>query len=417
MHIWLITVGEPWPTDGDNPRLHRTGINAGFLAARGHDVVSWSGTFDHFTKTERTGHDLEFSAPQNYPIVGLYAGTYNRNVSIKRIRYHREVARRFRAEAARRSAPEIIVVSLTPLELARAAVEYGREKNIPVIVDVRDLWPDAWADQLPAPLRPFRHILLKPFYDDLKHAVRGATAIIGITDAMVDWAMTSTGRARGALDRAFPLVYLTQQPDAAAIAAARKHWLSEGVGASPDEIVGCFFGNVSHRAEFETPFRAIAEMPDALRSRIKLVMCGRGENEALVRDYAARVPQIHFHGWADAPHIRALMEISHFGLLPYPPDFDFMMSLPNKVFEYLSGGLPIITSLPGETEKLFARYGCGKTYTSGQPKTFEAILQGFVSNPGELAALTAGARAAGSAYDATAISVSFETYLENVLRR
>jgi glycosyltransferase involved in cell wall biosynthesis len=160
----------------------------------------------------------------------------------------------------------------------------------------------------------------------------------------------------------------------------------------------------------------MAEMPEDLRSRVKLVMCGRGENQALVESYAARIPQIVYNGWADAPQIRALMEISHFGLLPYPPDFDFKMSLPNKVSEYLSGGLPIVTSLPGETEKLFAEYSCGVLYRSGEPKTFQAVIQSFVTDPARLAALTQGAKAAGAARDATVNTSSFEDYLTGIAK-
>ena len=416
MRIWLITVGEPWHTDGDKPRLHRTGINAGFLAARGHDVTCWSGTFDHFTKTERTGRDVEFSGPEGYQVIGLYAGTYQRNVSLKRIRYHGEIAKRFRTMAETQPAPDIILVSLTPLELAREAVAYGRARNIPVVVDVRDLWPDAWADQLPSPLRPFRHILLKPFYDDLKRAVRGATAIIGITDAMVDWAMASTGRQGGLQDQAFPLVYLTQQPDEKDVAAARQHWQALGVGKKPGTLVGCFFGNVSHRAEFDTPLRAMAALPDDIRDRVQLVMCGRGENEDLIRRYAATTPGIIFNGWASAPQIRALMEVSHFGLLPYPSDFDFMLSLPNKIFEYLSGGLPIVTSLPGETEKLFAAHDCGVLYRSGDPESFAAILRRFLDDPARLVQLAEGARKAGRTYDPVASSKRLEAYLEAMVK-
>ena len=43
MRIWLITVGEPLPTDGAE-RLLRAGILADMLSAKGHDVVFWTST-------------------------------------------------------------------------------------------------------------------------------------------------------------------------------------------------------------------------------------------------------------------------------------------------------------------------------------------------------------------------------------
>jgi len=414
MRIWLVTVGEPWPTDGDNPRMHRTGINAAFLAARGHDVTYWSGTFDHASKTERTGRDVEFDTAQNYRLVGIHAGSYQRNVSLARIRYHGAVTRRFREMAEKRQSPELIVVSLTPLELARAAVEYGKARGIPVIVDVRDMWPDIWAEKLPAPLQPFRGLLFRPFYVDRKKAVRGATAIIGITDAAVDWALDAVGRKRGPRDRGFPLVYPARNPAEADIAAATEYWRGLGIGSKRDEIVGCFFGTFTTRVDFETPLKALAQMPESLRSRFKLVLCGQGENEALIARYAAMTPQIVHHKWVDAPQIMALMRLSRFGLLPYPPTLDFVRSLPNKVFEYLNGGLPIFTSLRGEVEALFDAYGCGALYDDGAPASFQALLAGYAGHPEHLDVLAQGAQAAARTYDSISVSTAFEAYLSEL---
>ena len=417
MRIWLITVGEPWPTDGNLPRLHRTGINAGFLAGLGHDVVSWSGTFDHASKTERRESDIEFLAPQGYRLIGIHAGTYERNVSLKRIAYHRAVTRKFQQMAEKEQAPDIIVVSLTPLELARAAVAYGRRVNIPVVVDVRDMWPDIWAEKLPSALQPMKGLIFAPFYNDLKHTVRGATSLIGITESAIDWALANAGRTRGPLDRAFPLVYLTEYPAEDKIAGAEWHWRSLGIGSNPNELIGCFFGTFTTRVDFETPLKAMNEMPEALRSRIKLVLCGRGEDEALIRRYAEKTPQIIAHEWVDAPEIMALMRLSNFGLLPYPPTLDFIRSLPNKVFEYLNGGLPIVTSLRGEVEVLFSEYSCGAFYETLVPRSFEALIAKFVSDPGQLVRLADGARAACKAYNPVSTCHTFEVYLRGLTDR
>ncbi len=415
MRIWLVTVGEPWPTDGDHPRLHRTGINAGFLASRGHEVTSWSGTFDHASKTERTGRDTDSTTEQGYRLIGICAGTYERNVSLKRIKYHREVTRRFREMVKTEPTPDIIVVSLTPLELARAAVEYGSQHNIPVVVDVRDMWPDIWAEQLPGPAQALKGLIFAPFYNDLKIAIRGATAVIGITDAAVDWALVHAGRCRGPLETGFPLAYVTNRPAEDKIEAALQYWRSLGVGAS-GEIVGCFFGTFTTRVDVDTPLRAVVDMPEAMCSRVKLVFCGRGENEDLIRGYAAKSSQIICHEWVHSPEIVALMRLSSFGVLPYPPTLDFIRSLPNKVFEYLSAGLPIISSLRGEIEGLFAQFNCGALYETKNPNSFANILSSALDRPDMLVKMSEGAKAAGACYDPISICTRFETFLEKVVR-
>jgi len=178
-----------------------------------------------------------------------------------------------------------------------------------------------------------------------------------------------------------------------------------------NEIVGCFFGTFTTRVDFETPLRGFSQMPETLRKQVRLVFCGRGENENLIRRYAQSVPQIICPGWTNAPQIVTLMQLSKFGLLPYPPSSDFVRSLPNKVFEYLNGGLPIITSLRGEIENLFSAYECGALYQTNLPGSFERLLSDLVQNPGRLDQMARGAQQALRAYDSAAISHDFERYL------
>jgi len=39
LSIWLITVGEPLPIEGNRDRLWRTGLLAETFTGRGHDVL------------------------------------------------------------------------------------------------------------------------------------------------------------------------------------------------------------------------------------------------------------------------------------------------------------------------------------------------------------------------------------------
>lgn len=41
------------------------------------------------------------------------------------------------------------------------------------------------------------------------------------------------------------------------------------------------------------------------------------------------------------------------------------MSLPNKPFEYMAGGLPVVSSLEGELQELLETHRCGLTYRAG----------------------------------------------------
>ena len=60
-----------------------------------------------------------------------------------------------------------------------------------------------------------------------------------------------------------------------------------------------------------------------------------------------------FPGWVNKPEIWILMRIAQVGLAPYRSTEDFIISIPNKAIEYMSAGLPVISSL-----KMIIRIAC-----------------------------------------------------------
>ena len=93
---------------------------------------------------------------------------------------------------------------------------------------------------------------------------------------------------------------------------------------------------------------------------IQFVLCGDGSNLGKYKKMALGMDSVLFPGWVDASKIAALMELSAVGLAPYAKNT--RMSLPNKPFEYIAGGLPVISSIQGEMKELLARHQCGRTY-------------------------------------------------------
>jgi glycosyltransferase involved in cell wall biosynthesis len=78
-------------------------------------------------------------------------------------------------------------------------------------------------------------------------------------------------------------------------------------------------------------------------------------------------------GWLSSAAIAVLMEWSAVALAAYTAGVP--QGLPNKIFEYLSAGLPILSSLRGETERLLAQHDCGLSYQAGNAEGFQAALE------------------------------------------
>lgn len=390
MYVWLVTVGEPLPTDGADDRLLRAGILANMLVERGHKVVWWSSTFDHVRKVHRFQEDTFIDINGLFRIILLHSTAYKKNVSISRILNHYGIARKFTRLAQREAIPDVILCSLPTLELSAASVEYGKRNNVPVILDIRDLWPDIFLDLAPGPVRHYIKLLMAPVHKMARQACAGATAITGITPAFVGWGLDSAGRKPAGLDRDFPMGYRAEPPGGNDLEKAKIFWKKFGIGPDSEGFLACFFGTMGRQFDLKTVIGA-ARILNAGSRPFRFVLCGSGDNLEYYKQLARGCENVIFPGWVGTAEIWTMMRMSKAGLAPYLNTKNFTMNLPNKPVEYLSAGLPIVTGLKGTLNHLIQEYNCGEIYENGDAESLAAALIRMCDNPGSLKAMSENA--------------------------
>ena len=392
MRVWLLTIGEPLPIELGNQRLHRTGIFAETLRSRGHEVVWWTSTFRHAQKDKLYEKSTAVQMSDQVKLWCLDARPYHRNISVESILSNREIAREFLRLAPNEATPDVIVASYPVPELAAAAAAYASMHRIPSVVDVRDLWPDIWPTILPRPLRPLAHLALAPFYNQSRSVLGRFDSITAITDEIVDWGVARAGRKRTPRDRAFPLAYPSPVYPEAEVSKANAFWAATLRTLRLPDLRICYFGNLgSMRTRPDVMIEAVKILPEDVRSRVQLVVCGTGEGVPALKKAAHGIQQIVFPGWVDGPAIRALASSCSLGILPYPSDADFMLSIPNKAIEYLALGLPILTSLRGPVTDLIQGENCGLIYRETDPSDMARLISEVIDDPARLRTLSANA--------------------------
>lgn len=394
MNVWLVTIGEPVPVgEAAADRLHRTGALAHYLAARGHQVIWWTSTFDHFRKKHWFEDDAVLRPCESLEIRLLHGRGYRSTISIARLRDHRLIARKFaRAAAAESMIPDVIVAGLPTIELSLEAVRYGRARGVPVVVDARDMWPDIFVDAAPKPARPVARLLLRPLFGQARQAFAGATAIIGPTDGFVVWGLQRAGRERTDWDRAFPFAYELQSPKAEAIARAEAYWDEQGLPASGGPPVACFVGTLGRQLDLQTVLKA-ARLLAGAGAPWRFVLCGLGDRLESYRQEARDLPNVVFPGWVDKAQIYVLLRRAAIGLDPLPDRYDFLVHINNKAVEYLSAGLPVVsTPARGVLAELLLHQGCGASYNYGDADGLAELLGRLAGDPDRLAAMRSAAR-------------------------
>jgi glycosyltransferase involved in cell wall biosynthesis len=417
MRAWLLTIGEPLPLAGESDdRQWRTGLLARHLDARGHDVVWWSSTFDHFRKRQLRDRDIGIQLSERLRLELLRAVSYSKNVSLRRILHHAELARRF-ARAARSPGiprPDIIVSSLPTLELCREAVQLGKDWSVPVVIDVRDMWPDAIADLAPRWARPLAEVLLARMSQQARSVCETATTIVGPSEQLMQWGLRRGHRSASSRDRVFPFGYSPHPPPADARSRAGAYWQSLGVPRDPSTTVACFFGSIGPQFDFELVLKA-ADMLRATGPKFQFVLCGHGTHLERIRRLAGGRDDVLLPGWVGAAEIWSLMRVAHVGLAPYKSTPNFRASVPNKPIEYMSAGLPVVSGLSGALADLLASTGSGLTYEGGRARDLYEALLSLHDDPVLRARLSAAAsRTFAARFSSDMVYDEMARYLEEI---
>jgi len=377
MRVWLIKIGEVLPIDGENPRLYRMGMLANYLIEQGHEVVWWASDFDHFQRKHRFDKDQVINLKDCCQLVLMNSMGYSKSVSVRRLLDHCLIAKKFKKMASFFAPPDLILCSMPTIELAREAIRYGRLNNVPVVLDLRDLWPDIFLRSFSKGLRPICKKIMWPYYRQLKQAIRSATAVTGITQQVIDWGLKLSGRKTCKNDQPFYLACKKYQYQESK--ETRDFWARYGVGPGFHKKVICFIGSMSRQFDFDTIINVARKLKNV--TDYYFVMCGNGEFLEGLRKKTTDCSNIVFPGRLDGAQIQYLLNYSYIGLAPYQPTIDFLMSLPNKIGEYFSAGLPVVAGIDGVIGNVLQQNRCGVIYDYKDEHKLYDVLFEFYSQP------------------------------------
>ena len=358
MNVWLIQIGESLPIK-DGVQKMRTAILADKLVKRGHDVLWWTSAFDHFKKDWIFKKNTELTVKKGLKIFALKGTGYKKNVSLARYIDHRIIARKFKKLALKIPKPDIIITSMPPHDLAYEAVLFSKRSNIPVLVDIRDEWPDLFLSIVSQKYQKIVKLLLFKDFQMLKKVMFMADGLIAMMDSLLDWGLRYTERSRTSKDRVF---YLGSIRNATNNKPKAKLSFLQGIDHKFIVVfVGTFVKNNNPSILIDC-----AEM--LLDKNIHFVMAGDGELFNRIRKKASGLSNISMPGWLNQAEISSLLQNSHVGVCLTPQIRD---AFPNKAFTYLSAGLPLISAFQGNLKEIIEKCHIGFYYP---PNDLDALV-------------------------------------------
>ncbi len=390
MLAWVIQDGEPLPGIDLGARDWRAAMLSRALVARGHEVLWWASTFDHAQKRHRFDHPTVVEIQPGLKVWLLHGPGYGHNKSPKRFLHQRILARQFAAEAVSQLKPDVIFGSLPTVELVEQAAAYGKNMETPVIIDVRDLWPDHYLTLVPERWRSFLRILLQVEFRRARRGLSAVTGVTAISDSFLSWGLYNAGRRQTKADGVFPMGYPSCSPSDQII--ARQTEIVSYHNLKTENLIVAFVGSLNSIFDFETVLDAARVLDDAGQEDVQFVLVGDGSNGAQVRSLAQGLRNVVLTGWFDQTSIQAVLSLASVGLAPYAEGRSVNGSMPNKSFEYMSFGLPLLSSLRGELEDLIRNEQIGLQYQAGDVDSLVERIRWLAANPAERIAIGRRAR-------------------------
>lgn len=143
--------------------------------------------------------------------------------------------------------------------------------------------------------------------------------------------------------------------------------------------------------------RGLFEMLDilAMHPNWHLDLAGFGGDEAAIAEKASRMPNVAFHGRVAYPIALALSQAADVLFATYDPTIpNHRYSSPNKVFEAMMLGKPIIVAYNTNMDRIISTAEAGLVVTYGDEAALEAALTKLADNPTLRAEFGKNARAA-----------------------
>lgn len=260
---------------------------------------------------------------------------------------------------------DVVFATTTPLTAGIPGIFAKWFRRKPFVFEVRDLWPE-----LPKAMGVIKNPIVLWMMSVLEWtSYHSADRLVGLSPGIVD----------GIIKRGIAPEKVASIPngcDLDIFASEHQAWRPEGV--QPTDLMAIFTGTHGLANGLNAVLDAAVELKKRQRTDIKLVLVGDGMQKKALLERAAelQLDNVIFHDPVNKAKLAGLMASADIGLqiLANVPAFYYGTS-PNKFFDYISAGLPVLNNYPGWLAELITKEQCGFAVLPENPQAFADALE------------------------------------------
>ena len=367
---------------GNEQSNNRFNYLARLFAAAGHEVELVTSSFSHREKKQRSPA-AENGEPFKTTLID--EPSYKRNVSVKRLFYsHYRFAKNLEAYLKGCGRPDLVYCAIPSVNAAEAAGRFAAANGIPFVIDVQDLWPEAYR----LVLRPHAvyQLLTAPMRRRVNRVYAAADAVFAVSDTYARRALEANRKCKEG-----HTVFLGTDLAAfdQAVAAARPQ---NGQALPEDCVKIAYCGTLGHSYNLNIVFDALAALErDGVRNYRFLVL-GSGPLQESFQQRAQRDHlQVEFYG--KLPYRQMCGILSGCDIAVNPLAKGSACSIINKHADYAAAGLPVVSTQEClEYRDLLESYQCGIHCEADSAPQVAAAIRRLMEDPALRTAMGKNAR-------------------------
>lgn len=338
-HIWIIKLEEP-KFFSKNFRYFRSHILAEILLKRGHKITFFTSNYDHYSAEKQiTNKKID-----NFQYINLNGKvSYHKSYFLKILNEFFS-SLDFQRKQQAISKPDLVIISIPSIILAKKIAYYCLKNNIKYIVDCRDLHPDIFTKELSVIIKIIGYPLIIILKKYLTFVCNHATAFVGINKYFVQHLESYRSNKSKIPNQVFELSYKPFYKIKTKKKMIKNKYKIIFVG----QINKVFFYSYK---KFFCDYK--------YDPSFEFFIVGQGRfSDKLAKDISKK-QNIFFLGNLNQKKIIKLFNYMTASILLVDNRTDYLNSLPNKFFEAIYYKLPIISFNKGLMKKTVKNYKIG----------------------------------------------------------
>lgn len=338
------------------------------IVEKGYNLEVITSNFYHRLKAKRN-YSQNFLRSFDYTITLLDEPVYKKNISLKRILAHKIFAKNVIKYLGKRKKPDVVIVVIPTTYVADFVINFCKKNGIQTILDIQDLWPEAFKMALNIPV--VSSVLFFPMKRMANRAYKNATYITAVSKTYAKRA----DKVRGDKEKGIS-IYLGSNYDYA-ISAMNAF----SVDKPENEFWITYIGALGISYNIKLVIDAIFELKEQGIDNIVFNIFGNGMLEDKFREYA-NLKQVNARFFGHTEYGKMMAYLSKTDVSVNPIIGTSVSSIINKVCDYATAGTVVVNDQnSSEYRKMLEDYDCGINCKNNDVKSFsEAIKKLYYDN-------------------------------------